>query len=131
MQRVNEVDVMRVVFALGVVLAAVAVVAATLERASEERKIVDSRRGAIAEHERASAGELSDALADTQRRVEQRLTAWSEDLERAQENLFDQLQRLVGRQRRLIEEAEERLAADAERLESESEAQREALVKLR
>ena len=46
-------------------------------------------------------------------------------------NLFDQLQRLAARQRRLIEEAEERLAADAERLESESEAQREALVKLR
>ena len=99
--------------------------------ASEERKIVDSRRNAIAEHERASARELNDALADTQRRVEQRLAAWSEDLERAQVNLFDQLQRLAARQRRLIEEAEERLAADAERLESESEAQREALVKLR
>src|SRR5262245_1057640 len=99
--------------------------------ATEERKIVDSRRNAIAEHERASARELNDALADTQRRVEQRLAAWSEDLERAQANLFDQLQRLAARQRRLIEEAEERLAGDAERLESESEVQREALVKLR
>jgi hypothetical protein len=99
--------------------------------ASEERKIVDTRRNAIAEHERASARELNDALADTQRRVEQRLAAWSEDLERAQANLFDQLQRLAERQRRLIEEAEERLAADAQRLESESEVQRDALVKLR
>jgi hypothetical protein len=99
--------------------------------ASEERRIVDARRHAIAEHEQASARELSDALADTQRRVEQRLAAWSEDLERAQANLFEQLQRLAARQRRLIEEAEERLAADAERLESESEVQREALVKLR
>src|SRR3954463_13010597 len=35
MERVNEVDVMRIVFALGVLLAAVAVVGATLERASE------------------------------------------------------------------------------------------------
>src|SRR5205823_13190735 len=42
-----------------------------------------------------------------------------------------QLHRLAGRQRRLIEEAEERLTADAERLESESEAQRAGLVKLR
>ena len=98
---------------------------------SEERKIVDSRRNAIAEHERASSRELNDALAETQRRVEQRLAAWSEDLERAQANLFDQLQRLAARQRRLIEEAEERLAGDAARLESESEVQREALVKLR
>jgi hypothetical protein len=99
--------------------------------ATEERRIVDSRRNAIAEHEQASARGLSEALADTQRRVEQRLAAWSEDLERAQANLFEQLQRLAARQRRLIEEAEERLAADAERLESESEVQREALVKLR
>jgi hypothetical protein len=97
----------------------------------EERKIVDSRRNAIAEHERASLRELNDALAETQRRVEQRLATWSEDLERAQANLFDQLQRLAARQRRLIEEAEERLAGDAARLESESEVQREALVKLR
>src|SRR3954468_23565289 len=231
MERVNEVDVMRIVFALGVLLAAVAVVGATLEHASErllygiigalgaiataawvlfaldpsadlaypaagltvclvlavgaigirrgifharkvegeiaraearlaaqvtrggderaaelervlararaealslmggeERRIVEPRRSAIAEHERASARELNDALADTQRRVEQRLAAWGEDPQRAQVNLFDQLQRLAARQRRLIEEAEERLAADAERLESESEAQREALV---
>src|SRR3954469_5834866 len=35
MQRVNEVDVMRVVFALGVVLAGGAVVGATFERATE------------------------------------------------------------------------------------------------
>jgi hypothetical protein len=99
--------------------------------AKEERRIVDSRRNAISEHERASARELNDALGETQRRVEQRLAAWSEELERAQANLLDQLQRLGERQRRLIGEAEERMAADAERLESESETQREALVKLR
>src|SRR5580765_2099246 len=97
--------------------------------ATEERRIVDSRRNAIAEHEQASARELNDALADTQRRVEQRLATWSDDLERAQAQLLEQLQRLAARQRRLIEEAEARLAADAERLESESEGQRQALVK--
>jgi len=97
----------------------------------EERRIVESRRAAIAEREQSAARELSDALAETQRRVEQRLASWGEDLERSQGNLFEQLQQLAGRQRRLIEEAEERLAADAERLESESEGQRAALVKLR
>ena len=99
--------------------------------ADEERRIVESRRATIVEREQASARELSDALAATQRRVEQRLAEWSEDLERAQANLFDQVQRLAGRQRRLIQEAEERLAAGAEQLESESEGQRGALVKLR
>jgi hypothetical protein len=97
----------------------------------EERRIVESRRANIAQREELSARELSDALAETQRRVEQRLAEWSEDLERAQANLFEQLQRLAGRQRRLIAEAEERLAAGAERLEAESEGQRGALVKLR
>jgi hypothetical protein len=99
--------------------------------AVEERRIVEARRAAIAESEEASGRELRDSLAETQRRVEQRLAAWGEDLERAQSNLLDQFQQLAGRQRRLIQEAEERLAADAERLESESEGQRDALVKLR
>src|SRR3954451_2381862 len=210
MERVHEVDVMRIVFALGVVLAAVAVVGATLERASErllygiigvlgalataawilfaldpstalaypaagltlcllvavgavgirrgifharkvegeiaraearltaqvtrgaderaaelervlararaeslsliaseERKIVYPRRNAIAEHERASARELNDALADTQRRVEQRIEGGEGDLEHAKASLFAHLQLLSEWQRRLIEEAEE------------------------
>jgi hypothetical protein len=97
----------------------------------EERRIVESRRATIAEREGIAARELGEALAETQRRVEQRLAAWGEDLERAQGHLFDQLQTLAGRQRRLIQEAEERLVADAERLESESEGQRGALMKLR
>ena len=98
---------------------------------AEERRIAEERRTVIAEREQSAAIELSDALGDVQRRVEQRLADWSEDLERAQANLFEQLQRLTGKQRRLIEEAETRLAGDAERLESESEVQRAALLKLR
>jgi hypothetical protein len=99
--------------------------------ADEERRIAEVRRVSIAEREEAAGHELTEALGATQRRVEQRLTEWGEDLERAQGHLTDQLQRLAARQKRLIEEAEERLAADAERLESESEAQRAGLVKLR
>jgi hypothetical protein len=99
--------------------------------AEEERRIVEERRAAIAEREREAARELAEALAATQHRVEQRLTEWGEDLERAQAQLVDQLTRLAGRQKRLISEAEERLSVDAERLESESEAQRAALIKLR
>jgi hypothetical protein len=99
--------------------------------AEEERRIAEQRRDTVAERERVAGAELGAALATTQQRVEQRLAEWGEDLERAQGHLAEQLQRLAGRQRRLIEEAEERLAADAERLESESEAQRSGLVKLR
>jgi hypothetical protein len=99
--------------------------------AEEERRIVEDRRRLIAEREERAASELSAALGATQERVEQRLAAWAEDLDRAQVQLTDQLHVLAGRQRRLIEEAEERLTADAERLESESEAQRAGLVKLR
>jgi hypothetical protein len=99
--------------------------------ADEERRIVEERRATIAEREDVAAHELGEALAETQRRVELRLKEWGEDLGRAQGHLTDQLQRLAERQRRLIEEAEERLAADAERVQSESEGQRAALVKLR
>jgi hypothetical protein len=99
--------------------------------ADQERQIAEERREAIAEHERKADADLREALGESQRRVEQRLADWSKDLERAQANLFEQLQRLAERQRRLIEEAEARLGVDAERLQSESEDQRAALVKLR
>jgi hypothetical protein len=99
--------------------------------ADEERRIAEARRATIVEREQAAGRELAEALATTQRRVEQRLAEWGEDLERAQTQLGEQLQRLAARQRRLIEEAEGRLRADAEGLESESEAQRAGLVKLR
>src|SRR5207247_2205734 len=74
--------------------------------AEEERRIAEERRALIAERERQAASELGAALGVTQQRVEQRLAAWAEDLDRAQAQLTDQLQLLVGRQRRLIEEAE-------------------------
>ena len=97
----------------------------------EERRIAEERRSMLAEREQSAARDLTEVLGVTQRRVEQRLAEWGEDLERAQGHLTDQLQRLAARQKRLIEEAEERLAADAERLESEREAQRAGLVKFR
>jgi hypothetical protein len=99
--------------------------------AEEERRIAEERRALIAEREAQAANELGAALGATQQRIEQRLAAWAEDLDRAQAQLTDQLQRLSVRQKRVIEEAEGRLSADAERLESESEAQRAGLVKLR
>src|SRR5437764_15424533 len=45
--------------------------------------------------------------------------------------VVDQLNQLAQRQRQLISDAEMRIAADAERLEAESEQQRAGLVRLR
>jgi hypothetical protein len=72
-----------------------------------------------------------DSLASTQGQVEQRLAAWSADLERAEQALSGQLTELVRRQRELISSAEARMAAEAERLRSADEEQRVAIARLR
>jgi hypothetical protein len=75
--------------------------------------------------------ELGDALTAAQQQIEARFNAWTDDLERAQHGVVDQLAQLAQRQKQLIAEAEARIAADAERLEAESEQQRAGLFKLR
>ena len=97
----------------------------------EERRIGEERRRAAAEKEQQAAAELAETLATVQRRVEGRLAGWAEDLERAQQNLTSQLARLGERQHQLIAEAEARLGADVERLETGSEEQRAVLARLR
>jgi hypothetical protein len=97
----------------------------------QERKIAEERRAAAAERSRAAVDELGEALVKAQRQVESRFHAWNDDLERAQNAIVDQLGLLAQRQKQLISEAEARIAADAERLEAESEQQRGGLVRLR
>jgi len=99
--------------------------------AEQERRIAEERRAAAAERSRTAADELGEAMTAAQRQVEARLTAWADDLERAQRAVVDQLAQLAQRQKQLISEAEARIAADAERLEAESEQQRAGLVRLR
>jgi hypothetical protein len=97
----------------------------------QERKIAEERRAAAAERSRAAVDELGEALVKAQRQVEARFNAWNDDLERAQNAVVDQIGQLAHRQKQLISEAEARIAADAERLEAESEQQRAGLVRLR
>jgi len=99
--------------------------------AQQERRIADEHRSAAADRERQAGEALTTALAAAQQQVDHRLRAWTEDLERAQRTVTDQLGQLQQRQRQLIAEAEARIAADAERLEAESEQQRAGLVRLR
>jgi hypothetical protein len=75
--------------------------------------------------------ELGEALTKAQQQVEARFNAWTDDLDRAQHAVVDQLAQLAQRQKQLISEAEARILADAERLEAESEQQRGGLVRLR
>jgi hypothetical protein len=99
--------------------------------AQQERRIAEEfRRGAEVRQREAGAA-LTEGLAATQGQVLRRLQEWRDDLERAQRKIPDELARLGQRQRQLISEAEARIAADAERLEAESEQQREGLARLR
>jgi len=99
--------------------------------AEQERRIAEERRAAAAERSRAAVDELGDALTKAQQQIEARFNAWQDDLGRAQNAVIDQIAELAGRQKQLISEAEARIAADAERLEAESEQQRAGLVRLR
>ena len=99
--------------------------------AEQERRIAEERRAAAAERSRAAVDELGEALMKAQQQIESRFVAWQDDLARAQNAVVDQIADLAGRQKQLISEAEARIAADAERLEAESEQQRAGLVRLR
>src|ERR671935_722030 len=51
--------------------------------AQEERRLAEERRREFAERERQASAELSKSLIEVQKVVEERLNAWSADLERA------------------------------------------------
>jgi len=97
----------------------------------QERRIAEERRRAAAEHERTANASVSESLALAQRQLDERLRTWAEDLERAQRVVATQLEQVKQRQRQVTSDAEARIAADAERLEAESEQQRADLVRLR
>jgi hypothetical protein len=97
----------------------------------EERRLSEEHRRSFAEREHKAGAELAEALAVTQRRVEQRLAGWTTDLERAQESFTSELARLGERQRGLVEALESRLGSEMDRLEEIREEQREAIVRMR
>jgi len=99
--------------------------------ADQERRIAEERRAEALERSHSAADDLVQTLTDAQQQVELRLNAWRDDLERAERAVSDQVGLLAQRQKQLISEAEARIAADAERLEAESEQQRAGLVRLR
>ena len=99
--------------------------------AEEERRIAEERRHAVSEREQEASRKLSEALIEVERRVDQRVAAWVGDLERGEARLAEELEKLTGRQKELVTQAQSRLATDLERLESVREEQRAQVAQLR
>ena len=97
----------------------------------EERRVAEERRRELADRERRAASEFAEALAEAARRVDTKLAGWTEDLDRAQHRLSEQLGHLYERQKRLVAEAEARIAADVERLVGSAEDERAAVTRAR
>jgi len=99
--------------------------------ADDQRRLSEERRRMAGESEERARTKLVEALGGIQAQVEQRLTAWSSDLDRAEQALSTQLKELAKRQREQIASAEARMAAESERLSSTDEEQRAAVTRLR
>ncbi|HEY5098647.1 MAG TPA: hypothetical protein VII54_01185 [Gaiellaceae bacterium] len=99
--------------------------------AEEERRIAEERRTAFGDRERELIASMTGALTETQAQVSQRLADWKRDLDRAAYSTKERLAELAERQKLLLEDAGARLQADGERLAAESDAQREAVTRLR
>jgi hypothetical protein len=99
--------------------------------AAEERRLSEERRTAFAERERRSGEALADELATTERRLEERLRSFTEDLERAQRHLEAQLAHLGQRYRQALADVESRLEAEAAELGATADEQRKTVIRLR
>jgi hypothetical protein len=85
--------------------------------AEDERRVTEERRRDTAERERDAAIRLSDAVTAAQASVEQRLAGWRADLEKLQDGLAEEFQRIAQRQQQLLTGIETRLAQEADRLQ--------------
>lgn len=98
---------------------------------SEERRIADDRRRDVAEREREATAALGAKLIEAQQAVEERMMQWTSDVEKLQEGLASELQRIEARQRHLMSEAESRIGRDADALNGDIDQQKQLLARLR
>ncbi|HEY5059863.1 MAG TPA: hypothetical protein VII51_12710 [Gaiellaceae bacterium] len=101
------------------------------ELVEQERRVAEERRRDFAEREEELAGSLTAALAATQAQVEQRLSSWAQDLDRAAETTKMHIAELAQRQQQLVADVGQRLGADSDRMAAESENQRTSLARIR
>ena len=97
----------------------------------EERRLTEERRAILVEQERRLLDLLAEAFTKVEMGVDERLRAFSGDLERAQAHLEAQLQRLAHRQEQAIRAVEARIETEAAELGSTADEQRKAVVRLR
>ena len=98
---------------------------------AEERRLAEERRAGFEARERATAERLIEETARTERRLEERLRGFTDDLDRAQRHLEAQLARLQQRNRQSIADVEARLEAEASELGSTADEQKKTVLRLR
>lgn len=99
--------------------------------AEDERRHAEARRAELAKREQEIGAAIRAAWADVERRVEERLRSFSDDVDRAQLHLEAQLGKLAQRQRQAIAEVESRIEAEASELGSTADQQRKLVLRLR
>jgi len=99
--------------------------------AEQERRLGEERRALVASQAERARADLVEALTAAQERLEQRLSGWLEDIERAQRAREADLADLGRRQDAAIAAYDARLRANAEQLSAVTEEQRSQLTRLR
>ena len=99
--------------------------------AADERRLAEERRVAFEQRERGASDRLADEFARVERRLEERLRGFAEDLDRAQRHLETQLVRLQQRNQQAIADVESRLEAEAAELGSTADEQKKTVLRLR
>ena len=100
--------------------------------AADERRLAEERRAAFEARERGTAERLVEEIARTERRLDERLRGFTDDLDRAQRHLEAQLARLQQRNRQAIADVEARLEAEASaELGSTADEQKKTVLRLR
>jgi hypothetical protein len=99
--------------------------------AEEERRLMEERRGSMLTREAQLRDELAASLSAAQQQVQRRFAEWSDDLDRVQERLAEQISLVGERHREHIAKVESRIALDAERIVGESDEQRAAVARMR
>lgn len=99
--------------------------------AAEERRLAEERRVAFLERERQAGEALGDELARAERRLDERLRGFTDDLDRAQRHVEEQIARIDQQQRQALATVQARIEAEAAELGSTADEQRRVVLRLR
>jgi hypothetical protein len=97
----------------------------------EERRLADEHQATFVAREREIGDSLAERIAEVERRLDERLRTFADDLDRTARHLEAQLQRLEQRHRQTIIDVEHRIEAEASELGSTADEQRKTVLRLR